>query len=103
MVDERFPPSLGTSRRRRRGPRSVHALVRRSRSRYQEFKRQPPDGGLGKSGLVPSAFNSKVTLLYLNIRGFLSHRIELEAFLHIQGATDFDFECVLLRHHWIRI
>ena len=85
MVDERFPPSFGTIRLRRRGPRSLHALVRRSRPPYQKFQRQPPNGSLGESGLVSSAPNSKITLLYLNIRGFVSHQVELEAFLRIQG------------------
>ena len=83
MVDERLPPSPVTERRRRRGPRSLQAIARRLRT--TDDRRQPPSGSPGKSGHVPLEIDTKVTILSLNIRGFISHQIELEAFLLLHG------------------
>ena len=85
MVDERLPPPLVTTRRRRRGPRSLQATTRRTKTSGLHDRRQPPSGSSGKSGFGPLAFDTKVTITNLNIRGFLSHQVELEAYLRIQG------------------
>ena len=85
MVDVRFPPSPGRTRCRRRGPRSQKSLLRRSRLRETILGRQPPSGSPGESGLEPLVFDMKVTTLSLNIRGFLHHQTELEAFLRVHG------------------
>ena len=84
MVDERFPPSPVTGRCRRRGPRSLQAIARRVRTSNE--RRQPPSGTLGESGHVPLELDTKITILSLNIRGFLSHQIELETFLRMHGS-----------------
>ena len=85
VVDERFPQSLVITRRRRRGPRSLHAIMRSARTTGSDDRRQPPSGCPGKSGHLPFVQENKVTVLFLNIRGFVSHHIELQAYLRIFG------------------
>ena len=64
----------------------MHALIQRQRKEKRSVGLQlPPSGSPGESGHVPLACDTKVTVIFLNIRGFLSHQIELEAFLHNSG------------------
>ena len=94
VTDERFPQLLTKGRLRKRGPRSIDAQVRRS-ERFNSGQRQPPSDDPGKSGLESLACDTKVAVLFLNIHGYLSHQIELEAFLRnvglpkIVGSTEF--------------
>ena len=82
MVDER-PPSPAEHRRlRRRGPKSVESILkRRPRLSSRSVRRQPRGGGLCQSRPEPPLNLDGFTLLHLNIRGFISHRAELEAHL----------------------
>ena len=85
MVDERLPPPPITSRHRRRGPRFLHAQERRLRYPGNLNGRQPPSGCPGQSGLIPLVRENKVTVLFSNIRGFLSKQTDVEAYLRICG------------------
>ena len=77
MADVRSPQLETTRRGRRRGPRSMHAIIRRQSNRLgTERGFQPPrDGGLCEFKPEPSQLNGDFTLLSLNIRGFVSHSI----------------------------
>ena len=95
MADVRSP---STSRRaRRRGRRSADAILRRSRRADRLACRQPPGGGLGEARLEPPVVNVSSCLLSLNLRGFLSHRIELEVFFSMFGQPAF----VALTETWL--
>ena len=59
--------------------------MRRARTTGSDDRRQPPSGCPGKSGHLPLVQENKVTVLFLNIRGFVSHHIELQAYLRICG------------------
>lgn len=90
MVDER-PRSSASARLRRRGPRSYQAILRRSRRTLDPSDlRQPRGGDLCQSGSQPpSSVNASFALLLPNIRGFISHRAELEAHLILIGLPNF--------------
>ena len=72
-----------TRRHRRRGPRSYESLLRRSCAHSKMSCRQPQDGGLCESKPVPPWSSFCLTILNLNVRGFLSHKTELEAHLEL--------------------
>ncbi len=94
-----FSPSQRASRTRRRGPRSDAATFRRSRARRDpsasvgELPRsQPchhelisPLDGLGEARHTPSIDFSSFTIDHVNIRGFTSHRAELEGHIKLNG------------------
>ena len=63
----------------------MHATVRRRRKYEDNSKRQPPSGGPGDAGLGPLDIDCSITVPFLNIRGFVTHHIELEAYARIQG------------------
>ena len=77
-------PLTFSRRLRRRGPRSFDALVRRSRAR-NATSRQPQDGKLPYCSNMPS-FDTSFTMMHANIRGFISHRAELEASISLLPA-----------------
>ena len=87
LSDRDRPPGYLHRRWRRRGPRSLDALARRSRALAARFV--PPvartcpavflqDSGSCESGSVPPSIISCFTILHQNIRGFLFHKRELE-------------------------
>ena len=63
----------------------MEAQVRRNRLCNNSGGRQPPSGCPSESGQTPLVRENMVTVLFLNIRGFLSHQTELEAYLRICG------------------
>ena len=75
-------------RRRRRGPRSVASLLNRCHKCVGEKNERPPrDGGLCQSKPEPS-LDLEFRILHVNLRGFISHRTELEARLTRLGSTE---------------
>lgn len=81
-ADER-PSPTALRRSRRRCPRSQESLLRRYRPRSNLNCRQPQDGGLCESKPVPTWSNFCLTILNLSVRGFLTHKIELEIQLNL--------------------
>ena len=71
VAHERFP-QLPKGRLRKRGPRLIDAHVRRS-ERLNSGQRQPPSDDPSKSGLASLVCDTKVTIVFLDIRGYLSH------------------------------
>ena len=80
------PPGTMHGRLRRRGPRSAEAIIRRARGSQSESASVttslPHGDDPCKSGLMPPSVIDKFTILHHNIRGFLSHRDELEILLY---------------------
>ena len=73
---------MTSHRLRRRGPRSLHATVRRRRPNTSNSSFHQPQGGdLCESKSEPPLLVHSFTLLNHNVRGFLSNRAELEAHL----------------------
>ena len=86
----RSPGAPAHCRIRRRGPRSSEATLRRSLRHYVHTHDTPElDGRLCESSLSPSRSDSSFSLIHLNIRGFLSHRHELEVYLGLLGFPSF--------------
>ena len=85
------PPTLETCGRvRKRGPRSLEAVTRRNSNTENPFGLQVPQGGgLCESKPAPPYKDSSFTLLCMNIRGFLSHHVELSAHLEFIGMPSF--------------
>ena len=84
-------PQRANLRLRRRGPRSFRALSCRSRPPLlRSFRASPPPGNEScKSDSALPASSRCVTLLHLNIAGFLSHRGELETRLEQMHYPEF--------------
>ena len=91
-------PGLRSRRHRQRGPRSADALMRRSSGQVAMHANAycrnllPPSGGPSQSGPLPlveqpmvqnSAVDSVLSILHVNIRGWLSHHAELEAHIRL--------------------
>ena len=83
---------------RRRGPRSLDALTKRARAPapsvvppvVRTSRVIPPRGGDPcQSGSVPPSIINCFTILHHNIRGFLSHKRELEILLSIYKYPNF--------------
>ena len=75
---------MTSCRLRRRGPRSLHALAKRShRTSLNSRSHRPQGGDLCKPKSVPPSSVHSFTLLHHNVRGFLTRRAELEA--HIEA------------------
>ena len=81
--DRERPPGKVQKRFRRRGPRSNEALAVRHGAaasfRYRVAK--PPGGDPCQSGSFLPACMHSFTFIHHNIRGFLSHKCELEVLL----------------------
>ena len=88
VVDER-PPPKATRRLRRRGPRSVDALFRRSHVSQNSCPRQPRGNGLRQSRPQLPSLHDSFVVLHHNIRGFLSHHAEFEMVLASHGYPAF--------------
>ena len=72
-------PQRVSARLRRRGPRSFDAIARRSRRLPAENSLHAKGSGLRNSRLpLPS---ETFRILHINSRGFVSHQIELEAYI----------------------
>ena len=56
----------------------MHSNLRRQSARNNSCHRQPPGGSSCKAGLEPPSLDLNVSLLHLNLHGFLSHQAELE-------------------------
>ena len=81
-IDERLPQLTTKGRQRKRGPRSMHAIIQRSSKVSSGSGGQhPPSDDPGKSGSESLVFDSNITVLFLNIRGYLCHRAELETYI----------------------
>ena len=98
LLDRERPPGYLHRRWRRRGPRSLDALARRSRPSAASVVPpvvranrvfSPHDGGPCESGSVPPSIINSFTILHHNIRGFLIHKRELEILLSIYKYPDF--------------
>ena len=90
VADERFPPLKRSMRIRRRGPRSMHALIqRKSKHPVRGDLQRPRGGNFGKSKHVPSLTNTEITAFHVNIRGFISHTAELKVHLAMCGMLRF--------------
>ena len=77
-------------RKRRRGPRSMHAIIqKKSKHPIPGDLQQPRGGSFGKSKEEPPLTNSSITILQVNIRGFVSHCAELEVHLFMCGMPYF--------------
>ena len=87
MFVERPPRLKACSRLRKRGPRSLHAAIKRGT--VLDGLRQPRDGGLCKSKPAPSCETSIFTVLCGNLRGFLSNHAELCVHLEMLGMPHF--------------
>ena len=77
------PPGISCRRRRRRGPRSQEALIRRSiDTRYgvstPSVSLKPRGGDSRESESIPPSINSCFTILHSNIRGYRSNATELK-------------------------
>jgi hypothetical protein len=89
VVDVRPPPSVQL-RLRRRGPRSDFAIAKRcARTCPRRFRGQPPDSGLCQPKPELSDIPADFTILHVNLRGFLSHRAELEVHLGFHNCPAF--------------
>ena len=95
---ERHPGCGKYSRRlRRRGPRSFTSLVRRSQSQSSQslfslYSHTEPNTSFAldersrESDLISSAPSCNISILHLNIRGFLGHKSELEARIRLMPS-----------------
>ena len=82
------PHSVGdvrphSGRLRRRGPRSAAAALRR---RPGFVNNPPPAGDPCNSGSAAAVQSSPITISHANIRGYISHRAELEARLRAMAV-----------------
>ena len=108
--DERPDASSNNSQRyRRRGPRSLEALKRRSRSSFSlpfnSFSATPARSphndranspsssseGLCQSRPPPAILINQLSILQCNIRGWISHHDELEVILDLQSRPSLIF------------
>ena len=89
--EERPPPLRSNTRLRRRGLRSYQArFIRRRPPLSRSVRASPPPGNDPcKSGSLLPVHSRCITLLHLNLRGFVSHRGELEARLEQLHYPDF--------------
>ena len=80
---------LSSRRSRRRGPRSLISLSRRSVSQSNSFLSQthsslsPPADDLCQSRSISAVEFDKLSILQCNLRGWISHHDELEACLNL--------------------
>ena len=81
----RFQVGSSNAKIRRRGPRSSEAILRRQRGHATLEQ----DGGLCESSVSPYCSDSSFSMVHVNIRGFLSHRHELEVYLETLGFPNF--------------
>ena len=79
--------SVRPGRCRQRGPRSTKAEIRRHKRVGEKKERPPRDGGLCQSKPEPS-LDLEFRILHVNLRGFISHRTELEARLSRLGSPE---------------
>ena len=83
MVDER------PGRKRRRGPRSLHAVTRRQKCVGKNSYSRPSLGSCScKSEPKLLPMDVHIHILHVNLRGFLSHKTELEARIAKQGLPE---------------
>ena len=87
MFVERPPRLKACSKLRKRGPRSLHAIIQRST--VSDGFQQPRDGGLCKSKPAPSSETSIFQILCGNLRGFLRNNAELSVHLEMSGMPHF--------------
>ena len=81
-IEKRSLQISANCRIRRQGPRSSEATLRRSRRHHVHMHESFEQGGrLCKPSLSPSCSDSSFSLIHMNIRGFISHRQELEVYL----------------------
>ena len=78
----------GQTRSRRRGPRSMHAIIKRKDQRLRKQKvddPQPPRAGDVCFPTSAPALDLQIRNLHCNIQGLISHKAELEGRLSAVG------------------
>jgi len=81
----------GQTRSRRRGPRSMHAIIKRKNQRLRKQKvddPQPPRAGDVCFPTSAPALDLQIRHLHANIQGLLSHKTELEGRLKFLGYPE---------------
>ena len=90
MIVERPPPLKASSRKRRRGRRSLNALLIREGNKKHPVGLQPPhSGGLCEPKPKPLCIGSDFTYLCVNIERYMKNKAELIVHLEYIGMPSF--------------